>query len=113
MKQTAATVIENPHRDGEFAVRIEGTIFNLAVPDDEHVEVGDEITVKYDSADQFATMLSTSDVLAEQIYHTLTLQRFSDWYGDNGNFGKHILGDLPTVTRETVINDIKRLFRIG
>ena len=52
-----------------------------------------------------------ADQQAEKILNTLELQRFADWY-NSGRFNAYISGDLPTVSKEDIINDIKRMFRL-
>jgi hypothetical protein len=48
---------------------------------------------------------------AMEILNTLEGQRFADWY-NTGKFDHFIRDDLPTITQEEIIKDIKRLFRL-
>jgi hypothetical protein len=57
--------------------------------------------------------LRLSDKIAEQVYDTLTRQRFVDWY-NGGRFDAHINcpGGDGTPTKEDILEDIKRLFQL-
>lgn len=48
--------------------------------------------------------------LIDRIRNVLQSRRFSDWYGDDGNFGKWTTGDLPKVCTAQVNQDIERMF---
>ena len=46
-----------------------------------------------------------------EILNALEGRRFADWY-NTGKFNAYISGELPQVTKEEIIEDIKRLFRL-
>jgi hypothetical protein len=48
---------------------------------------------------------------AMEILNALEGRRFADWY-NTGKFNAYISGELPQVTKEEIIEDIKRLFRL-
>lgn len=55
--------------------------------------------------------------LAEQILETLQRQEFSNWYNEGGNFADWLTGayehtDPRCPTKEQILDDIKRLFRL-
>ena len=52
-----------------------------------------------------------ADQLAEKILNTLERQWFADWY-NTGNFDKYISGDLPPVSKEQIIADVKKMFKL-
>jgi len=56
---------------------------------------------------------AVEDAIASAIYTTLQSQKFFDWYADDGTFGQHISGDLPTVPKEKILADIKKMFQIA
>lgn len=49
--------------------------------------------------------------IEEKILATLESQKFADWY-NTGNFDKYISGDAPTITKEEILAEIKKLFRL-
>lgn len=49
---------------------------------------------------------------AEVIYDTLLSIKFEQWY-TKGTFTNHISGDHNCPTKDRIINDIKRLFKIN
>lgn len=49
--------------------------------------------------------------LAEQIYIGLTKQSFADWYNSQ-EFDAHISGDEGAKTKEEILKDIQRIFRL-
>jgi len=55
--------------------------------------------------------MNTTDKLAEQILCHLEKQKFYDWY-TSGRFDTYIRGDLPKITKEEIIKDIKQLFTL-
>ena len=48
---------------------------------------------------------------ARRIYMTLQRQSFSNWYSDNGTFGKHITGD-EKLPEEQILDSIKKMFNL-
>jgi hypothetical protein len=124
MKTTNVTVEETHYQNPQypFNVWLEGRWFHLDTKD-APVELGDEITVQYDPQGTVAVIVeqkqepSPSDVMAEKIYQVLHGQRFSDWYGDNGDFGMHVRGDFRPGTsvipsKDEIMKEIKRMFRL-
>ena len=53
-----------------------------------------------------------NDELAEKIYNALSTQRFADWYNEGGRFDEHLQDMERGPSREAILADIKRLFRI-
>ncbi len=51
------------------------------------------------------------NVTAEDILNTLEKQRFADWY-NNGRFDSYICGDLPKISKEEILDDVKKMFNI-
>ena len=127
--KTAFVAVEESHytapkaTEYPYNVWLEGRWFHLetgGLP----VELGDEIMVKYDPQDQFATVKRSvklppteAEKQAEKIYQHLFTQKFADWYGDNGHFGMHLRGDFipgtaTTPTKEQVMVYIKKHFLV-
>jgi len=48
---------------------------------------------------------------AEQIYNILSGQKFFNWFGDSGDWGKHIMGDDNCKTKEEILEDIQKIFK--
>lgn len=53
------------------------------------------------------------DEIVDRVYDMLFRQKFADWYSDDGNFARHIQGDLPKVEKETIIEDLKKMLRVA
>lgn len=51
-----------------------------------------------------------NDEQAEKIYQVLGKQRFFDWFGDGGDFDRHIMSDDNCKSKEEIIAQIKQLF---
>lgn len=49
--------------------------------------------------------------IAEIILDGLEKQTFADWY-NKGHFDAYISGDIPPISKEVVIADIKKLFKL-
>lgn len=49
--------------------------------------------------------------IAKVIYDRLTLQRFAEWYSDDGDFGRHIIGDENCKTTEEILKQIEGWFK--
>jgi hypothetical protein len=52
-----------------------------------------------------------NDEIANKIYEALNKQAFADWYND-GRFDSHITGELHCPSKEEIIADIKKIFRL-
>lgn len=49
--------------------------------------------------------------IEDQIYDTLSKQKFADWYND-GVFTAHICGDKSCLTKAEIVGDIRKLFKL-
>jgi hypothetical protein len=49
--------------------------------------------------------------IAKKILNALELQKFADWY-NAGNFDHWISGDLPTISDEQILEEIKEIFQL-
>jgi len=48
--------------------------------------------------------------MAEQIYEVLSGKKFVNWFGDNGDWGKHIMADENCKTKDEILADIQKIF---
>lgn len=49
-------------------------------------------------------------ITCRQIRDVLTTQKFASWYGDNGRFGKWVMGDTDAPTDAEILDDIVEFF---
>ena len=51
-----------------------------------------------------------SDKQVKLILKILSRQKFADWYDDDGEFGKFIMGDKDAKSENEILADIKMMF---